>query len=149
MAISLSFAQADPSSDLYKELKTADSLLFSIGFNTCNIEIFEQLVSEDFEFYHDQSGITGSKEEFMNGTRNGLCNLDYQPIRKLHEETVEVFPLKKQGQLYGAIHRGVHSFYSLKDGVESGPTSKARFTHIWLIEDDQWKIKRVISFDHQ
>ena len=53
-------AQTEKSSDLYQIIKEKDSLLFNIGFNNCDISQFENLVSEQFEFYHDQSGITDS-----------------------------------------------------------------------------------------
>ena len=80
-------------SELYKTLYTKDSLLFNVGFNQCDITVFERLVSENFEFYHDQSGVTSSKATFIDGTRNGLCKLDYQPLRALVKGSLEAFPL--------------------------------------------------------
>ncbi len=69
------FGQVDKTSALYKTIKEKDSLLFNLGFNNCDIKQFENLVSENFEFYHDQSGITDSKTEFISGIKNGLCQL--------------------------------------------------------------------------
>ena len=34
-------AQVDKNSDLYKVIISKDSLLFNVGFNTCNIKQFE------------------------------------------------------------------------------------------------------------
>jgi hypothetical protein len=52
------FGQVDKTSALYKTIKEKDSLLFNIGFNNCDIKQFESRISENFEFYHDQAGIT-------------------------------------------------------------------------------------------
>lgn len=135
---------------LFLQLKTCDSLLFDIGFNECNLEIFDTLVADDFEFYHDQSGITPNKAEFINGTKNGLCKMDYRAIRKLEPGTLTVFPMYKDGKLYGALQSGYHSFYALYPGkTELVHTSEAYFTHLWLLEDGRWKLARVLSYDHK
>ncbi len=142
-------AQADRDADLFRTLFTCDSLLFNVGFNTCDIAQFEKLVSEDFEFYHDQSGIISSKEAFIAGTREGLCRMNYQPIRKLVDGSLQVFPLKNNGRLYGAVQSGEHRFYAkYPDREEAELTSGAQFTHLWLLEDGEWKLARVLSFDH-
>lgn len=136
---------------LFETLKAKDSLLFNIGFNTCKIEIFEALIAEDFEFYHDQSGITPSQDAFLEGTRNGLCKLDYQPIRKLVPGSLEVFPLKNNGVIYGALQTGRHRFYALyPHQKEMKPTSEALFNHLWLLnKDGEWQVARVVSYQHR
>ena len=40
------FGQVEKINELYKLIKEKDSLLFTIGFNTCDIKQFENLVSE-------------------------------------------------------------------------------------------------------
>ncbi len=57
-------AQADQNSKLYKAIMAKDSLLFSVGFNTCNLEQTERLLKEPFEFYHDKTGLADKKEIF-------------------------------------------------------------------------------------
>ena len=103
---------------------------------------------EDLEFYHDQAGIIRSKADFLDNTENGLCNLDYQPIRRLDRESLQVFPLNNDGQLYGTIQMGTHRFYARYPGKSDELTSAATFTHLWLLEDGQWRISRVISYNH-
>ncbi|MCA6074319.1 nuclear transport factor 2 family protein [Fulvivirga sedimenti] len=134
--------------DLYNTLRAQDSLLFDVGFNTCDVEIFERLVADDFEFYHDQSGITPDKASFIKGTREGLCKLDYQPIRQLDAGSLKVFPLKNNGVLYGALQTGSHRFYAKKGDEPLVLTSSALFDHLWMLEDGEWKLKRVISYAH-
>lgn len=145
----LSFAQVDRTSDLYAALKAGDSLLFDVGFNTCDIGQFENLVSEDFEFYHDQSGMVSSKAEFIAGIKEGLCRLDYKPRRELTEGSLTVFPLQRNGVVYGAIQMGEHRFYAREEGKPEYPTSTAKFTHLWLLEEGEWKLSRGLSYDHQ
>ncbi len=142
-------AQVDKSSELYKSIKEKDSLLFNIGFNTCDITQFKKLVSDNFEFYHDQSGITNSKSEFILGIENGLCKLNYKPKRVLDEKSLEIYPLKKNGVLYGAIETGIHSFYAIEKNKEEYLTSIAKFTHLWILENGNWKLNKGLSYDHR
>lgn len=142
-------AQVDKTSELYKTIKEKDRLLFNIGFNTCDISQFKKLVSDDFEFYHDQAGITNSKSEFILGIENGLCKLDYKPKRVLDEKSLEIYPLNKNGVLYGAIEIGIHSFYAIEKNKEEYLTSIAKFTHLWILEKGDWKLKRGLSYDHK
>lgn len=141
--------QVDENSVLYKNILENDSLLFNIGFNTCDITQFENLVSEDFEFYHDKGGITGSKSAFIESIRDGLCKLSYKPRRELDTKSVEVYPLAKDGVLYGAIQNGIHSFYAIEKDQTEYKTSIAKFTHLWILEGGNWKLKRGLSYDHR
>jgi CubicO group peptidase (beta-lactamase class C family) len=142
-------AQADKSTELYKTIKEKDSLLFIVGFNTCDIKQFENLLSENFEFYHDQAGISNSKEIFISGIKNGLCQLTYKPKRILAENTMEVYPLENNGILYGVIQTGVHNFYAVEDDKSEYLTSVAKFNHVWLLENNEWKLNKVLSYDHK
>lgn len=143
------FAQINQSAPLFIGLKAQDSLLFNVGFNTCDITQFETLVSEDFEFYHDKSGVTSSKAAFINSIKDGLCKLHYKPKRELIEDSLEVYPLENNGVLYGAIQIGKHQFYAIEEDHSTHRTSVARFVHVWVIENEQWKLSRGLSYDHQ
>lgn len=143
-----SSAQVARSSELYKTIFSKDSLLFEVGFNTCNIGQFEQLVSENFEFYHDKGGITPGKPAFIQSIRNNICNGSYKATRRLVPGSMQVFPLYSNGQLYGAIQNASHRFFESADKVPEHPTSTARFTHLWLLENGEWKLSRSLSFDH-
>ena len=143
-------AQATEDSELFKTLKEKDELLFNIGFNKCKISQFESLVSDDFEFYHDLSGISSSKADFIRGLKNGLCKSpDYQSRRELVEGSLAVYPLKNKGLIYGAIQMGEHRFYETEKGKPERAASVARFTHLWKLENGEWKLVRVLSYDHQ
>ncbi|MBI2416399.1 MAG: nuclear transport factor 2 family protein [Ignavibacteriales bacterium] len=144
----ISNAQSSTNSDLYNTLRDKDSLLFSIGFNTCDISQFDSLISENFEFYHDKAGITGTKAAFIASIRDGLCKMPYKPRRELVKGSLTVYPLEHNGMLYGAVQNGSHSFYAIEAGRPKRLTSVAKFTHLWLIQNGTWKLSRAISFDH-
>lgn len=144
-------AQVSETSELFLTLKTNDSLVFNVGFNQCDASQFEKLIAEDFEFYHDKSGVLQSKEEFMEGITNGLCSTLNQTKsrRELVAGSLEVFPLYKSGELYGAIQKGEHKFFESVNGKPESKGSIAKFSHVWIIEEQGWKIKRVLSYDHK
>nr|WP_294858770.1 nuclear transport factor 2 family protein [uncultured Fluviicola sp.] len=143
-------AQVETNSDLYQTILSKDSLLFSIGFNTCDISRFESLLSEDFEFFHDISG-TSDKKKFLSDLKTGLCKdpSAYQSRRALIPESTEIFPLYENGKLYGAIQHGTHRFYETIQGQKEQFASTAKFTHLWILENGSWKLSRSLSYNHQ
>ncbi len=143
------FAQVEITSELHKTFQKKDSLLFEAGFNNCELSTLERLLTEDIEFYHDQSGVQ-NKEEFLNAMRENICSSpERKPIRKLTPETMKVFPLYDNGKLYGVIQEGKHEFYIKEPGRELYKTSTALFSILWVKENDQWKAKRIYSYHHQ
>ncbi|WP_144283577.1 serine hydrolase [Chryseobacterium echinoideorum] len=140
----LAFAQTE-SADLYKTILSKDSLLFDVGFNTCDIKHFEFLLSENLKFYHDKDGIS-DKTKFLHDLKNGLCkNPETRQVQRfLIRESTEVFPLYKNGILYGAIQNGEHLF-SEKREKQAGI---AKFTNVWQLENGEWKLNTSLSFDH-
>lgn len=142
-------AQLHKSSALYKTIMSKDSLLFNVGFNTCDIKPLEIIISDDFEFFHDKSGITTSKTDFISGIKNGLCKSgQYQSRRKLDINTVEMYPLYNGNDLYGIIQKGIHEFYEKQNDHEETYASTAKFTHVWIKEKNEWKLRRVLSYNH-
>lgn len=150
-------SQEKKNSELYKIIMSKDSLLFNVGFNTCDISQFQNLFSDDLEFYHDKSGIS-DKNLFVKNMQKGLCGSigTRQYRRYLVPNTTEVYPLYNKGILYGAMQMGIHQFYektvekneSLANAKENFG-STARFTHVWLLKDGVWKLARCFSYDHQ
>lgn len=142
-------AQLTPGSKVYREIVKADSLLFKEGFNNCNFEILKKITAEDLEFYHDQGGITFGKEAFIETTRKNICSISYKPIRKLVEGSLQIYPLKNNGKIYGALQIGLHEFYAQEKDKAPYLTSVAKFTHLWIKQEDSWLLKRVLSYDHR
>ena len=143
--------QVNKDSELYNTLKTNDSLLFEVGFNKCHLSEFENLMSKDLEFYRDKSGTAESLSQFLDVMKNGICNTSniYKARRELVEGSLEVFPLYDNGVLYGAIQNGEHRFFEKSNDQPEKAGSAAKFTHLWILNNNQWKLKRVLSYDHQ
>jgi hypothetical protein len=141
---------SDEHSEIYNTLKANDSLLFERAFNKCELQHLDQLISEDFEFYHDIGGITNSKETFIETMTDGICNPknETKSTRELVPGSLEVFLLKNNGTVYGAVQNGVHKFFETTNGNRVAG-SEAKFSHVWILEDGTWFLKRVLSFDHQ
>ena len=145
----VSIGQVSENSELFITLKKQDHLLFEEGFNNCSKEAMELVLSEDLEFFHDQNGITKGKEVFITSFITNMCDANKKPIRKLVPESLSVFPLYNNGVLYGAIQKGEHQFFIQEPEKELYHTSTSLFTHLWLKEGTQWKIARVLSYDHK
>ncbi|MWB93091.1 serine hydrolase [Flavobacterium sp. GA093] len=142
----IAWAQHQNSNELTKLILSKDSLLFDVGFNHCDIKPFEILLSEHLKFYHDKDGMS-DKTKFLYFLKKGLCKdpTSRQVNRFLIKESTEVFPLYKDGVLYGAVQNGAHMF-SEKWESQAGI---AKFTNVWQLENGEWKLTTSLSFDHQ
>ena len=140
------YTQNQNNNHLTKTILEKDSLLFHIGFNNCDIKQFDDLLSKDFQFYHDKDGIS-DKVKFIEDFKNGICNdtQNRKVQRFLIKEKTQIFPLTKEGKIYGAVQNGEHTF-SEKRESQSGV---AKFSNIWQLENNVWKLKKSFSFDHQ
>lgn len=130
-------AQSDKA--LYNEIARMDSILFN-AYNTQDIETMKKLFTEDLEFYHDKGGLSfygQNIEAFKNHfERTEKIN------RTLVKGSLEVYPIKD----YGAIEIGSHTFCHKENGQDDCGTFK--FVHIWQKKDGNWKISRIVSYDH-
>ncbi len=146
----LGYPQLDSSSGLYQTIKEIDSILFVEGFNQCRLEEMEPYIAVDLEFYHDQSGLSTSKEAFFEAIKQNICgNWAKKPIRKLVGGSMEVFPLYQDDVLYGAIQHGVHEFYIKEADEAPYITGIAKFSHVFTLQHGVWQLKRVLSYDHR
>ena len=155
--VQIGFSQETQNSELYKTIMSRDSLLFTIGFNTCDFSQFENLFSDQLEFYHDKGGLS-NKAEFLQTFKSGLCGSPdtYRSRRELVAGSTKIYPLYNKGVLYGAIQEGIHLFYEtttakgqplLKQNEKL--VGKAKFNHLWILENNVWKLKRSLSYDHE
>jgi hypothetical protein len=123
------------SPELFAEIVRMDSI-WEDSYNHCKMDVQEQIISEDLEFYHDKGGLLTSKTKLIAALKNNICG---KVTRELLKGSIEVYPI----QDYGAVEMGYHRFHNIND---SGQNSQfARFVHIWKKENGTWKITRVIS----
>ena len=139
-------AQVEKSSKLFKTLKSKDSIIFERAFNKCEIEKLTPIIAENFEFYHDVAGIQ-NKKEFLSAIKNNICTNPGNFSRQLVKNSLEVFELKNNGELYGVIQEGKHTFQE-KNNSKMETVGIANFTHLWILENKKWKLKRVLSYNH-
>jgi len=143
------FGQVEKTTELHLQLAQMDALLFETGFNRCDLQKMETLLAADFEFYHDVGGVQ-DKIAFLKATKENICeNSTGKVTRQLIEGSLQTFPLKKNNVLYGALLSGEHEFYMQKPNEENKKTGYAKFTGYWELQDGDWKLKRVFSFDHK
>ncbi|MFT4831635.1 MAG: CubicO group peptidase (beta-lactamase class C family) [Psychroserpens sp.] len=141
-------AQVERSAPLFIELKKQDSIFFEKGFNQCDLNYLEAHITKDLRFYHDQGGFQDRKMFFENNKKYICSSPAKKPIRKVEETSLELFPLYNNGKLYGVIQKGIHHFYIRENGKVGLPTSTAKFTHVWIMEQGVWKLSEALSYDH-
>lgn len=129
-------AAADP---LFQTIAALDKQLFD-AVDRCDMAKVESFWAEDVEFYHDKEGLTVGRDKIVASIKNNLCG---KVKRELVPGTLEVYPLNG----YGAVEIGVHRFLH-PWAQDHGVVGEAKFIHVWQTKDGQWKITRVISYDH-
>jgi hypothetical protein len=123
--------------------------LFWIAYNTCDVNSMRQFITDDVEFYHDKGGLTLGLENLSASLRKNLCgNENFKLRREAVAGSVKVFPLKGSAGIYGAIISGEHVFYVLEKGKEERLDGLAKFTQVWILKDKNWKMARILSYDH-
>lgn len=123
--------------------------LFWTAYNSCDTHGFRQFFTDDVEFYHDKGGITNGLKDLVGSFKNNLCsNENFRLRREGIAGTMNVFPLQNSDTIYGAILSGEHLFYVTEKDKKERLSGKARFTHLWLLNNGVWKMSRVLSYDH-
>lgn len=143
-------AGPEPTRQLFDEIARRDAELFDAAFNRCDVNKLGEIVTDDVEFIHDKWGQTAkSKAEFV-GMFQRTCERqasgeDYRSRRELVPGSMSVHPINN----YGAMQMGEHRFYRLTPGKPEELVETGRFIDIWRKEGDEWKLFRVISYDHR
>jgi hypothetical protein len=126
--------------DLDKAITALDTRLFD-AYNHCDLQTFDSLLADDVEFYHDQGGVTLGRQKLTESVKNNICSGDTQ--RVLVPGTLKIYYMKG----YGAMEMGVHRFLHPKSETSNG-TGEASFVQLWQYKDGNWKLTRVLSYDH-
>jgi hypothetical protein len=124
--------------ELFGIVEALDRELFD-AYNKCELSKFADLFTPDVEFYHDQGGVTRSREEVVANTKKYICG---KVRRELVPGTLEAYPIKD----YGAIAVGEHLFCELSSGKCEGI---AKFVLVWQNTGSTWRVARVLSFGHR
>ena len=142
------YAQSPQSAhhELYDTIIKLDSVLFQ-AFNTCDVKTFSAYLTDDVEFYHDESGLMVSSKTQSDGLKTRCAEQGKNGIlrRELVKSSLQVYPLPN----YGALEIGKHQFYRTQPGQKEKLTTVAKFMNIWQKKDGAWKLSRIVSYDHQ
>ena len=126
-----------------------DAELFSVMFDRCEPDALADIVTADFEFYHDKGGRMVGREAFVADYSAG-CEAKKAPDawrsrRVLVADTLRVYPVPE----YGAVQEGTHLFYERQGDRPESLAGRARFSIVWTLEEDsRWRAARVLSIDH-
>ena len=132
-------AQSNAQSDvLSTTVRDLDQKLFD-AYNHCDLATLGSMVSDDLEFYHDQTGLTVGKGPFLAAIKQNICG---KVERTLLPNILEVYPLKG----FGAVEIGIHRFHH--PGRPQDGMGDAKFVTLWQNKDGVWKVTRVISYEH-
>ena len=135
-----SAASAEPS--LFEIVAKLDTEVFD-AFNHCSspgqLQKHATYFDPGVEFYHDNGGVTWSRQEMLASTEKHVCG---QFRRELVPETLKVYPIKD----FGAIAQGVHRFCQFASGTCEG---MADFVIVWRLKEGEWQITRVLSYGHR
>ncbi len=137
-----------PQQDTSKLLIEKDSI-FWVGYNTCNVDLMGQFLAKDVQMYHDQAGNVDSLG-FATAIRKNICGDPNNKVRReLVTGTFKLFLLRGGGIIYGAIISYDNHFYI--SGIERKEIEEevAKFTSLWLLKEDGWKMHTVFTFDHK
>jgi len=124
------------SQELYDTIVYLDSVFFN-AYNTCNLDLQSEFYSDSIEFYHDQGGLTTSKQDILDATERNICG---KVTRELVKGSIEVYPIKG----YGAVETGLHKFHNSTQN-EAAPSKAGKFIITWQRKNNLWKITRVVS----
>jgi len=147
----LASASPDPSEhDLLSEIRQLDERIFEAAFLTCDAPVLRALMSEDLEFYHDLYGlIANDLDAFLAGTipdciARSEGTLPYIE-RRPEPGTLQV---RRLGD-WGALQTGSHTFHGRDEDNQDLFLERGTFMHVWERSELGWRIKRVISYDHE
>ncbi len=132
---------------LFQKIYHMDSLYFDAQ-NTCDLTKYSSFLHSDFEFFHDKAGLTPSKEKEMKDMAIfcGEKQRSRQPLRReLVKESMRVYPMESIGAIESCDH---HFYLQINDGSEK-LIGSGKMTAIWKYEEPDWKLMRIISYDHQ
>ena len=125
--------------ELFYKIANLDSSLFA-AYNSKNLDLMKTYFTKDLEWYQDNGGLIDFEKVFSNF--QSIFKRDYDLKRNIIKESLEVHPIVG----YGAIEIGKHQFKHIENGKLEIGTFK--FLMIWKNDNGNWKISRVISYDH-
>ena len=127
--------------ELLARISQLDSAMFA-AFNAHDADLLGTFFTSDLEFYHDKSGLASFDTTMADFRGLFARNMDTGLRRDLVPGSLEVYPLGDFGALEVCLHRFCH----MANGTDDCGTFKNIM--VWRKDDAEWKVSRVISYDH-
>jgi len=135
---------------LTEAVRARDAELFALLFERCEPDRMRAMVTGDIEFYHDRDGAMTTGADGFVADYARFCTERRAPDawrsrRELVAASLNVHPVPG----YGAIEDGEHLFYERRGEGPEQLVGRARFTQLWRLTADGWRLARVFSYAHQ
>jgi hypothetical protein len=115
------------------------------GYNSCDLPALGELLTDDVEFYHDQTGLTVGRTAVVESLRRGPCGDPKSRLRReLVSGTLQFHPLAGGY----ALMSGQHRFVVVEPGKPERIGSQAEFMTVWKQDHDRWRMHRILSYAH-
>ncbi|HEV2746756.1 MAG TPA: nuclear transport factor 2 family protein [Allosphingosinicella sp.] len=156
MLIALALAAAAPAvaipegQALTDAIAARDADFFQLLFEGCDPARARAMLAVDFEMYHDKGGVVARSADGFIADYAKDCEARKRPDgwrsrRELVRTSLNVHPVPG----YGAIEDGEHLFYERKGDGPEKLVGRARFTQLWALTPDGWRLARVFSYAHR
>jgi len=155
MLIALALAMAAPvalpeGAALTEAVRARDAEFFALAFAGCDPERLRAMLTSDFEFYHDRDGVVARDAGAFVADYGRSCLERQRPgawrsRRELVPASLNVHPVPG----FGAIEDGEHLFYERQGDGPERLVGRARFTQLWALTPDGWRLARVFSYAHE
>ncbi len=127
-----------------------DGEFFALLFEGCEPERLRAMLASDFEMYHDRGGVVArNAEAFIDEYRRSCAARGapdaWRSRRELVAASLNVHPVPD----HGAIEDGEHLFYERQGDGPERLAGRARFTQLWQLTPDGWRLARVFSYAHR
>lgn len=135
---------------LRQTMEKVDADFFELVFEGCDPARVATLLMPDFEMYHDKDGEVARSAAAFLALYKKNCEARLAPDawrsrRELVPGSMTLHPIAG----IGVVQQGTHVFYERKGAGPEKLVGRARFTQLWRLEPDGWKLARVFSYDHE
>lgn len=109
-------------------LQALDAKLFNAAFVDCDTDVLDDLLAQDFEFYHDRDGLSYTSSAAFIEDVSRECGPDGTGMKRvLIPDSLSTHMLGD----YGAMQMGKHEFHQVVSGGSSIAREKGVFIHVW------------------
>ena len=135
---------------LTEAIVARDAEFFALYFTGCDPARLRMMLAPDLEFYHNKGGFVFRDAEAMVADYAKECAAKKPPDawrsrRELARDSLRVDPVPG----HGAIADGEHYFYERKGDGPEKRVGYGRFTIVWALSPDGWRMSRALSFAHR